>query len=235
MDTFDSYRSSVPARLPASRSGSLVPRGSSGLPEATSQSPLSIRVALRGARRYWWLVLMLWVVGSAGIGAAVYAKIKPSYKAYSIVRVVPAANDLYGVRTNGENFDPFLQTLVSLVTSPNVLTAAGSERDAAALPRVQTAGDVVQELKKVITVGVIPNTYLIEVSMTSNESYEAAVLVNAVVEAFIKSNDEFTDGMSKTQIKSLENYLGELKNQTDEMEIKWKELVAKGDVDDMVQ
>ena len=157
-------------------SGSLVPRGSSGLPEAASQSPLSIRVALHGARRYWWLVLMLWVVGSAGIGAAVYLKVKPSYKAYSIVRVVPASNDLYGVRTSGENFDPFLQTLVNLVTSPNVLTAAGSDRIAATLDRVKSAGDVVQELRKVITVGVIPNTYLIEVSMTSNNSYEAAIL-----------------------------------------------------------
>ena len=48
MDTFDSYRSSVPARLPASRTGSLALRGSSGLPEAASPSPLSIRVALRG-------------------------------------------------------------------------------------------------------------------------------------------------------------------------------------------
>jgi polysaccharide biosynthesis transport protein len=231
MDTFDSYRSSVPARLPGSRSGSLVPRGSSGLPEAASQSPLSIRVALRGARRYWWLVLMLWVVGSAGIGTAVYLKVKPSFKAYSIVRVVPASNDLYGVRTSGENFDPFLQTLVNLVTSPNVLTAAGSERLAAGLLRVQTAGDVVQELRKVITVGVIPNTYLIEVSMTSSNSYEAAVLVNAVVDAFIKSNEEFTDGMSKKQIDSLQGYLGELRNQTDELELRWKELVAKGDVD----
>jgi polysaccharide biosynthesis transport protein len=234
MDTFDSYRSSVPARLPGSRHGSLAPRGSSGLPEATSQSPLSIRVALRGARRYWWLVLMLWVVGSAGIGAAVYLKVKPSFKAYSIVRVVPASNDLYGVRTSGETFDPFLQTLVNLVTSPNVLTAAGSERVAATLPRVQAAGDVVQELRKVINVVVIPNTYLIEVSMTSSNSYEAAVLVNAVVDAFIKSNEEFTDGMSKTQIKSLENYLSELKNQTDELELKWKELVAKGDVNSLI-
>ena len=33
-------------------------------------SPISLRVALRGVRRYWWMILMLWVVGSAGLWAA---------------------------------------------------------------------------------------------------------------------------------------------------------------------
>ena len=177
---------------------------------------------------------MLWVVGSAGIGAAVYARVKPSYQALSIVRVVPPAGDIYGVRTSGENFDPFLSTLVNLVTSPNVLTAAGSDRKVAELSRIRTAGDVVQELRKVIRVGIIPNTYLIEVSMTSDNREESPVLVNAVVEAFIKSNDEFADGMSKNQIKSLEAYLSELKNQTDELELKWKELVRNGDLDTQI-
>ena len=34
----------------------------------------------------------------------------------------------------------------------------------------------------------------------------------------MESNDEWTDGMTRTQIKSLEAYLSDLKNQTDEME-----------------
>ena len=76
-------------------------------------------------------------------------------------------NDIFGVRPTGEHLDPFLQTQVQLITSPNVLTAAGTNPKVAALPRIQTAGDVVQELRKVITVGVVPGTYLIEVSMSS--------------------------------------------------------------------
>jgi len=68
---------------------------------------------------------MLWIVGSAGIGAVVYMKVKPSYKAINLVRADPSTNELYGVRTNGETFDMFLQTQVQLITSPNVLTARG--------------------------------------------------------------------------------------------------------------
>jgi succinoglycan biosynthesis transport protein ExoP len=235
MDTFDSYRPTVPARLPAPRPGALVPRSTSGLPEAASTSPLSIRVALRGARRYWWLVLLLWVVGSAGIGAAVYAKVRPAYKAFGILRVFPAATDIYGVRTTGETFDPFLQTLVSLITSPSVLTAAASTPEAAALDRVRMAGDdVAQELRRSINVGVVPGTYLIEVSMTSQDSHEAAILVNAVVKAFLASNSEWSEGMTSNQIEKLKTYLGELEGETKALERRWKDIVAKGDIDTQI-
>ena len=156
MDTFDSHRSNVPARLAAPRP--VVPatlRHSGGLPESATPSPISLRVALRGARRYWWLVLMLWVVGSAGLGAAIYLKVKPTYRAISLLRVDPSATDLYGVRAGGEQLDTFLQTQVQLITSPNVLTAAGTNPKAAGLPRIQTAGDVVSSCARSITVGVI--------------------------------------------------------------------------------
>jgi capsular exopolysaccharide synthesis family protein len=231
MDSFDSYRSSVPARLPANRSGSPSLRASSGLPEATSHSTLSIRTVLRGARRYWWLVLMLWVVASAGIGAGIYLKVKPSFKAYSILRAEPPSSTLYGVNTSSETFEMFLQTQVQLITSPNVLTAAGTNPQAASLVRIKTAGDVVQELKKCVAVHVSDGTTLIEVSMTSPDSYESAVIVNAVVKAFLETNEEWADGMTRTQIKKLEEYLRELHNQTDELERRWKEFVARGDVD----
>jgi capsular exopolysaccharide synthesis family protein len=233
MDTFDSHRSTVPARMPPPRPGVPASRPTAGLPEAAA-SPLSIQVALRGARRYWWLVLMLWIVGSVGLSAVIYVKVRPSYRAISLLRVDPAENDLYGVRTRSDSLDPFLQTQVQLITSPNVLTAAGTNPKAAVLSRIQTAGDIVQELRRVIQVNVIPGTYLIEVSMTSNEAYEAATLVNAVVEAFMESNVEWSDGMTRNQIKNLETYLGDLRNQTDEMERRWKELVAQGDPDTQV-
>jgi polysaccharide biosynthesis transport protein len=231
MDTFDSRRSSVPARMPGPRPGTQALRTSAGMPAASPTSTLSLRVVVRGARRYWWLVLMLWMVFSASIGVLIYLNVKPSYRALSLLRVDPSVTDIYNLKGASENLDAFLQTQVQLITSPNVLTAAGTNPKAAVLERVQKAGDVVQELRKAVMVMVVPNTYLIEVSMTSNNGYEAATIVNAVVDAFMEANSEWSDGMTRVQIKNLETYNVDLKNQTDELERKWKGYASKGDVE----
>src|SRR5579871_6102074 len=101
MDTFDSHRSNVPARLAAQRP--VVPatmRLSGGLQESAMPSPISLRVALRGVRRYWWMILMLWVVGSAGLWAVIYKTYKPTYRATSLLRVDALAPDLFGGRSS---------------------------------------------------------------------------------------------------------------------------------------
>ena len=166
MDTYDSPRSSVPARLPAIRtSGQLAPRFGTPQPES-APSPISLRVALRGARRYWWLVLSLWLVGSAGLGAVIWKNVRPQYRAESLLRVDPSSRDLL-VAQASENLDAFLQTQVELIKSANILSAAGTDEHAARLERIQAAGDVVMELRKAIQVNIRPGTYLIEVSMTS--------------------------------------------------------------------
>jgi len=214
--------------MPAQRTAaSLAPRFGAAQPESVP-SPISIRVAARGVRRYWWLVLALWAVGSAGIGAVVYKKVQPQYRASSLLRVDPSSRGLYDGQSS-ENLDAFLLTQVQLITSSNVLTAAGTNPDAGRLPLIQTTGDVVLELRKAIQVGILPGTYLIEVAMTSPSAFEAATLVNAVVGAFNESNVEWSDGMTRNQIKSLEIYLSELKSQSTELERQWKDLVARGE------
>jgi succinoglycan biosynthesis transport protein ExoP len=234
MDTFDSHRSNVPARLAAQRP--VVPatiRHAGDLQESAMPSPITLRVALRGVRRYWWMILMLWVVGSTGIGIVIYKmeKFQPTYKASSLLRVDDLGADLYGVRGGGEQMDTFLATQVQLITSPNVLTTAGTNPRSVTLPRIQTAADVVQELKKVISVGVVGGTSLIEVSMTSQSALEAATLVNAVVDAFMESNIEWSQGKTANQVKTLEDYMADLRSKSSAVERQWRLLASKGDLD----
>jgi capsular exopolysaccharide synthesis family protein len=138
--------------------------------------------------------------------------------------------DLYGVR-GADQMDTFLATQVQLILSPNVLATAGSDSKAVALPRIQTAGDVVLELKKVIGVNVIGGTALIEVGMSSQSPYEAATLVNAVVEAFIKSQNDWTEGKTRAQKDTLEAYMADLEQKAKGWEKQWRDLAAKGEVD----
>ncbi|WP_435011793.1 polysaccharide biosynthesis tyrosine autokinase (plasmid) [Tundrisphaera lichenicola] len=235
MDTFDTPRSSVPARMASQRP--IVPvtiRNSGGLPEVATASPLSVRVAVRGVRRYWWLVLMLWVVGSAGVCAAVYKLVKPKYKAVSLIQVSEMADDLYGVRGNNEQLTTFLNTQVQLIKSPGVLQAAAASPKAAVLPKIQMATDVVIELSTDITARVVPTTSLIEVSMTSGEAFEAAILVNAVVNAFMNSNKLLANADKTTQIEALQEYKKGLEEKSAAIEAKWRSLVGKGNADPQV-
>ncbi len=196
-------------------------------PSAPPSRPGLIR---RTFRRHWIGMFAFWVLGTATVGYLAYQYVKPTYKAVSLLRVEPTPIDLFNVKPNGDPIELFLQTQVKLITSPNVLTAAGANPKAAVLERIQKAGDVVQELEKVVSASIIPETYLIKVSMISSDGKEAATIVNAVVDAFIEANSEWSDGMTRQQIKNLEQYSVDLKNQTDELERKWKTLAAKEDL-----
>jgi polysaccharide biosynthesis transport protein len=195
---------------------------------ASSPRPGLLR---RTLHRHWKGLLVVWLLGSTALMALAYLNIRPNYKAYSLLRVEPTSNNLFGVNTNAETFDVFLNTQVQLIIRPKVLAAAGTNSKVAAIGRIQAAGDVVQELRKSVTVGIVPNTYLIEVSAISPDPLESQVIVDAVVEAYLDTNSEWSDGMIRTQTKNLETYLRDLQNQTDELERKWKDLVAKGDID----
>jgi capsular exopolysaccharide synthesis family protein len=231
MDTFDSPRSSLPARLPTSRA--VAPRGPQvgGALVESAPSAVSLQVAFRGARRYWWLVLILWVIGTSAAATGIYLKIRPSYRASSLLRVEPAATDLYGLKGNGDSLGTFQETQVQLITSSNVLTSAGTNPKVASLEKIQTAGDVVIELRKLLEVRVVSGTYLIEVGMTSNSPTEASTIVNAVVDAYLESNSEWSEGATRSQIQKLENYMKDLETKSDDLERRWREYASKGDVD----
>ena len=204
MDTFDYQRSSVPAKMPSARSGSLSQQRFDPHASESTPSSLSVKAVLRASRRYWWLILALWIVGSAGIGAAVYVRVKPQYRASSWLRVDPTELDLYGVRSAGS--EPYMQTHVTLVTSQNVLSAAAILPEVASWPRMRDSLNPVQELRKIIQVSIQPGTHIIEVAAVSPVAAEAAAMVNAVVQEFLDLNRSWSSGMTTKQIGKLKSY-----------------------------
>ena len=233
MDSHELPRSLVPARIPLARSKpGLMVASAPDAPEAAPTSQI-LRVAVRGIRRYWWLVLGLWVLGSVGLGAAIFMKIEPFYESESYLRVDDKRDGLFAGTSNAD-LPLFLETLVQLIKSTNVLTAAGADPGVRDLPRIRATNDIVIELRKAISVRTIPGTYLIVVSMASRDPREASIIVNAVVKAFLKANREWSDSMTTKQITNLEIYFGELDSQSKELEDRWKELVRRGDGDGQV-
>ncbi len=196
---------SIPARatdlIHAASSPSPVPPRSDRptLPGAASPArKVTARLALRALRRHWWQALLLWLAGSSGLMALAYFKVKPSYDAFSTIKVDPGDRGLFRENNAAIDFEVFKETQVKRITNPNVIaTALAAHPDLLALPRLAKAQDAEAEIRKSVVVGVIPRTNLIQVSMSSESADEAASIVNAMIEAYLKvaldSNEEETE------------------------------------------
>jgi succinoglycan biosynthesis transport protein ExoP len=194
---------SIPARvsdlIPATPSSALPRFEKSPSPSAaTPARKISARLVWRAFRRHWWQSLLLWLVGTSGLMALAYRYVKPTYDAFSTIKVDPGDRGLFRENSAAVDFEVFKETQVKRVTNPNVIaTALAAHPDLLALPRLARAQDAEAEIRKSLVVGVIPRTNLIQVSMSSESAEEAASIVNAMIEAYLKvaldSSEEETE------------------------------------------
>jgi capsular exopolysaccharide synthesis family protein len=189
-----------------------------------------LKAALRAVTRHWWQILLLWAIGTGGACYLIYYKIKPMYESMTLLRVEPSRHTLFEAQ-QGESFGPYLETQVQLITSPNVLMTALTDAQIAGLSILRDSPDREAELRKQMKVGVVPGSYLVRVSMTSPSAAESAVVVNAVVNAYLATAQEWTYGMTKQQIKNLETYQRELQTQAEQKEEEWLALAGKMNLD----
>jgi capsular exopolysaccharide synthesis family protein len=165
-----------------------------------------LKVVGRALRRYWWQGLLLWAAGTAALAALACAGIKPTFDAVSRIKV---ENDPFSPNTEKNAADPvdfaqFLETQVSTLTSPTVIDAALAARpELNALPMLRGSADPGGDLRKALRVAVIAKTSLIQVEMSSAFPTEAADLVNAVVDAYLKVASEDRDAWTQKQIDRL--------------------------------
>jgi succinoglycan biosynthesis transport protein ExoP len=198
-----------------------------------SSSLFSPRVLLRGLRRYWWQAVILWVLGTGGASFLVYKKFKPTYEASSLLKVDLMSADPFGgeaARAFGSD-DIILETQVQLVTSTSVLRAAAADPRIANWNLFPPGADPADLLRALLTVKLQPRSYLIKVSLTSNSSWQAAGLVNSVVDAYLRADTERNQEMTRNQIRRLEDLRDELRAQAEDRKQVWLDLAARGNVD----
>ena len=86
---------------------------------------LSLRLLARAFRRYWWQALLVWLAGSAGLVSLVAQKVQPTFDAISQVKVELDSTLIFGGAGGPHiDFSQFMQTQVSLITSPTILGSA---------------------------------------------------------------------------------------------------------------
>jgi succinoglycan biosynthesis transport protein ExoP len=175
-------------------------------PNGPGAKKTSFRVITRALRRHWWQALTLWLIGSAGLMALAYTKIKPTFDAFAQIRVDPGEQGIFGPNTssNFSNFEQYIQTQVAMVSGPNVLEAALSEHpELQNLPLLRGVPDPQAELRAALRVGQEPKTSLIRVEMASQFPKEAADFVNAVVDAYLKATMQTYNASTEKKIERM--------------------------------
>ena len=144
--------------------------------------------------------LLLWLVVSAPAMCLIWLFIQPTYEAFSLLRVEPSTLNLFAPSNNQDNTTthlPYLQTQVQLIKSDRVLEMALSNTDVATLPSIKQSSDPKYDLNKDLTVQQVQDAYLIRVALESKIPSEAAIIVNAVVNAYKKHTEAYAQSTTE--------------------------------------
>lgn len=174
-----------------------------GEPAATPRR-FNVKLVWRAVRRHWWQALTVWAVASAALMVVTYYKVKPTYDAWAQIKIEQTDNSIFGKSLNQIDFQEYKETQVKMMTNTNVLTAALSAHpELLSLPMLARSEDAEAEIKRNLIVGIVPKTNLISVGMSSEYPHEAVAIVNAVVDAYIKTALDQSDEDSERRIGRL--------------------------------
>ena len=232
MDTFD--RSDSDVRANAS--------GASSLPSESSLDQAAApghRVGIvRRLARHGWRIAALWLVGSAFAVYLISSLVEPTYEAASLLRIEPAQVQLFAAgdgpgAAQERSLQSYLQTQVEILKSDSVLEDAITTPTVVNLPRIKHSEDPTTELKNDLAVEIVGRgTYLIRVALASRIPSDAAVIVNAVVDTYMKQHMRYHHSSNSDLKKSLETELAKLEKEIDAKTAELKKLAAMGSLGD---
>ena len=172
-------------------------------PEAVGGMSISPGLVLRAFARRWWIIVPAWLILSVVVVIAVYHNVKPVYESFSLIKVDPLAGSLDRLNASTSTAQ-FQATQVELIKTPDVLNAAIADNPTLVqLPILRKAIDPEGEIRKKLNVMIVKGTDLIQVSMASESPEEAVVVINKVVNAYLKQAERWTGGEVKEKIKRL--------------------------------
>ncbi|WP_435022649.1 polysaccharide biosynthesis tyrosine autokinase (plasmid) [Tundrisphaera sp. TA3] len=189
-----------PLALPAPADFGPVADQLPGEPASTSarsgrKSGLSLGLAWRAVRRHAWVALIAWAAGTAGLIAWADRKIRPGYQAVSVIKVDAGDRGRFRDGGPGGDFEVYKQTQARRLANPGVIEAAiKAHPELLGLPTLARGQAPEDAVRSAIVAQVVPQTDLIQVTMTSPTPDEPARVVDAVIESFLRATENGDDG-----------------------------------------
>ena len=155
------------------------------------ESEWQIRDYLYALRLHWKLLVLSATLFA--IPTAIYMQQQPSiYKAVSRVRVdseTPKLVEFGGIMPSaGWMYKTFLATEIEIVTSPPVMKSVVEALNLAAFPPFSRVEDPAALLQGMVRVVEVPDTKLIDITVTGMKADLASRIANAVADTYVRQN-----------------------------------------------
>jgi capsular polysaccharide biosynthesis protein len=189
---------------------------------------------------HWRGILLLWLLLATPVAYLIYNLVDPIYEAFSLLQVQPAHQNLF-VAVSNDSTDrmvalPYLETQVQLIGSDRVLDAALSRPGStttpaiAKLPMIVRSKDPKADLRKMMQVEIVKDTFLIRIALASRDPEETAPIVNSVVESYLEQHSEYHRAANKVLNKSLEEEVASLATKIDDKNRELQALIETGHI-----
>jgi polysaccharide biosynthesis transport protein len=157
-------------------------------------------------RRPWRAAILCGTVGGLVAVAIVWYFAPRQYTAVALLQLsVGPPNLIFTAdRQSASDFQIFKATQQQLLTSDNVLIAALRKPEAASLPAIQKEDDPVRWLSKNLRVDFPGNAEIMRVSLSCTNPYEAATLVDAVVDAYMSEAVYLERDRQRERLRAIE-------------------------------
>lgn len=195
------------------------PFGASLSASITEDAPVTAVSIASLLRRKWTIALVALAVVSVAL-PAIWTQVKPEFKSTATVHVAPVRpRILYHTDENGMPpiYQNFLNTQVALILSPEALTRVLDREDVKATkwyqerpkPLLGSRPSQMERLAKDLLVMPRNGTELIDVSMSTIQSGDAATIVNAVVRVYEVLSHENSKVMETERLATLQKTMAD--------------------------
>lgn len=205
--------------------GSLGPVGSG---DGQVANPLSPAILLR----YRWSIVLIGTLLAAPAISAIWMLLEPSFRAQSVIRIAPKIPRLvFDTEDNGvvPFYQGYVNTQEAVMRSPLVLERVLDQSDVRETDWYRRlTGGYLLELGDALLIAPRPKTELVDLYVTTKNAADSAVIANAIVDQYIRFNQERASlGDDEVYQRLMEQYKlleNDIKGRKDVIDLARKEL-----------
>lgn len=199
-------------------------------------------------KQYYPMLILAFMVGT-GLGVAAHFGLRIVYPVYSSKVTFevrdPIANvtDITRIPQSRDEQERFLGTQVQLMMSnlvltqavknPRVLETKWAEQFADAKSRTIEVDKAIRQLEKDISARIVPQTSLLQLSMSTHRDVDCAIIVNAVADAFMDDHRSRSRDSSRNSRTALTSRITALKGEIKGIETSRDKMLSDKHIDAM--